>query len=389
MAADPSEYEGREQTWVKHRVLELYLESWAHKLGSIARKRGKARLWYVDCFSGPWKAANEDLHDTSIYIGLKALSSAAESWKGEKVELGAIFVEKKPSAFRELQSYLRSYSGPVEVHPFHGEFGEYVEQIQSLIGNDPAFLFVDPTGWLGAGMRYIAPLASRKRRDVLVNVMVHHINRFKEDPRAHLKAQLQEFFGLGDEELPHSLSERDYLALYREKLKTTCGLKYAADLAVLHPTIDRTYFRLVVGGHDPKVMTLFRDVEKRVVGRESVDVRARAKERAEADQQATLFQFEEPIAPLTDQRYDAQREAGLREVEEHLPALLKKYGHLQFGSICPRILEVCHLTEPDLKKLLWNMKKKGKIQIVGVKGRERLQPQHFLRLPNTDQPEAD
>jgi three-Cys-motif partner protein len=61
----PSEYIGREHTWLKHRVLQLYLEAWAHKLGSVGRKRN-VRLWYVDCFAGPWHAQNEELHDTSM-----------------------------------------------------------------------------------------------------------------------------------------------------------------------------------------------------------------------------------------------------------------------------------------------------------------------------------
>jgi hypothetical protein len=35
----PAEYQGREQSYLKHRVLEKYLLAWGHKLGSRAQRR--------------------------------------------------------------------------------------------------------------------------------------------------------------------------------------------------------------------------------------------------------------------------------------------------------------------------------------------------------------
>jgi three-Cys-motif partner protein len=87
-------------------------------------------------------------------------------------------------------------SGQVATHPLNCEFGEAVPKIQQLVGSDPAFIFVDPTGWKGAAMKFIAPLVDRPRRDVLVNVMFNDVNRFKDDPRAFLRKQMEDFFGL-------------------------------------------------------------------------------------------------------------------------------------------------------------------------------------------------
>jgi three-Cys-motif partner protein len=199
----PSEYIGREHTWLKHRVLQLYLEGWAHKLGSGSRT-GSVRLWYVDCFAGPWRAQNEDLRDTSIHIGLEALESAARTWAkaGTTIELGAIFVEENPDSFAALRDFLRQRNGPVDVHPLHGSFGSQVSEIQRCIGSDAAFLFVDPTGWKGAAMKFIAPLARAPRRDVLVNVMFNDVNRFRHAPQDFIRAQMREFFGLVDSDIP-------------------------------------------------------------------------------------------------------------------------------------------------------------------------------------------
>jgi three-Cys-motif partner protein len=273
----PKAYHGREQTYVKHQVLRHYLERWAHKLASSARRDGIS-LWYIDCFAGPWKAAESDYRDTSICIALKALNAAATMWgqQGFRIDVHAVFVEKDPAAFTDLQALLPRVKGRVQVHPLPGEFGAHVPRIQELIGADPAFLFVDPKGWKDAAMRYIAPLAKRPRRDVMVNVMFDHINRFKDARLAYIREQMQDFFG---RPLPPRLSEEGLMRFYRDQLKSTCGLQFAADLIVPHPTQERTKFRLVVGGHHKAVIELFRDVERKVAVTEAAEIRHHAKER--------------------------------------------------------------------------------------------------------------
>ena len=81
-------------------------------------------------------------------------------------------------------------------------------------------------------MTYIAPLARRPGRDVMINVMFDHINRFKDAPLAFIRAQMQEFFG---QPLPPRLSEEALMQSYRDQLKSTCGLQFAADLMVHTP----------------------------------------------------------------------------------------------------------------------------------------------------------
>jgi three-Cys-motif partner protein len=219
----PDEYMGREQSLLKHRVLEEYLVAWGHKLGSVAQRR-RVRLCYVDGFAGPWNSQSKTLQDTSIAIGLRALEAAANTWgtRGANIDVEAAFVEKEEVPFRELERYLGEHQGVVRTYPLHGEFGEMVPKLQSWLRSDAALVFVDPTGWKGAAMGFIAPLVKdQPRRDVLVNVMFDHINRFKDDPRAFLREQMREFFGLGESELPEGLAEEDLFALYRAKLKET------------------------------------------------------------------------------------------------------------------------------------------------------------------------
>ena len=377
---DPAAYKGREQTWLKHRVLEEYLAAWAQKLGSVSRQR-EVRLWSVDCFSGPWQSADDDLKDTSISIGLDELRAAAETWaqKGHGLKLGAIFVEKDKKAFAALERFVADHKAGVDVFTYRGEFGDHVATIQKHIGGeDSAFLFVDPTGWKGAAMDFIKPLARLPRRDVLVNVMFHHINRFKDDPRRFLREQMRDFFGLGESELTPDLSEDQLMSLYRDRLKSVCGVKYAADLVIPQPTKEQTKFRLVIGGHHPAVVKLFRDVERRVVGGEAAAVRSAAKDRQSGQEGAGLLFGS--TAPLEDRRYQELRDQGIRELRAELPRHLAARP-LRYGDLWPRVLEACHLTESDLKGLLWDMRNAGKIVIEGLRAKERsLKDNHVVRL---------
>ncbi len=64
-------YDGREQTLVKHRVLERYLQRFAYIIGSWSKS-----ITYVDCYSGPWEERSSELADTSFDIAIKQLKAA-------------------------------------------------------------------------------------------------------------------------------------------------------------------------------------------------------------------------------------------------------------------------------------------------------------------------
>jgi three-Cys-motif partner protein len=371
----PEEYKGREQSLIKHRVLAEYLLGWGHKLGSAAQKR-PVRLCYIDGFAGPWKSQSATLDDTSIAIGLRALEAAANTWseRGAKIAIEASFVEKDPSAFAELHAFLKvQRGGRVQTRAHNGEFGSFVPDLQRWIGNDAALIFVDPTGWKGAAMHYIEPLvAHQPRRDVLVNVMFDHINRFKDDPRQFLRDQMRDFFGLGNHELPEGLGEEELFTLYRTKLKERCGVTYAADLAIPHPTDDRTKFRLVVGGKNPAVLELFRDIEKKVVGSEAAQIRddAAARKLEGKTGQLTLG-----VAPSTDARYESLHRAALDEAPDAIRRVIAR-GPTTFGALWPALLEDLHITTGELARVAWELHRAGAIVVTNATPRERTMKDH-------------
>lgn len=306
----PKEYEGREQSYLKHEVLRHYLGPWGAKLGSIGRKR-HIKLWYVDCFSGPWQSSGKDLEDTSIAIGLSCLREAATTWSQAKIEVAAIFVEQDRAAYDALCVYLDRHKGAIETHALHGAFGDHVGTIDAMIGDSPAFLFVDPTGWKGVNMRFIASLARKRFRDVLVNVMTNDIARFHDDRRVFLRRQMQDFFGLDTDAVISRMTEDELMEFYRAQFKEVAGLPYSADLAIPHPTHERTWFRLVVGGHDSEVLKVFRAAEKKVLGGIAPEVRDEARRRK---REAKSSQFELVLSGVTakDRGFEQLREDGLQ-----------------------------------------------------------------------------
>jgi three-Cys-motif partner protein len=353
----PPEYHGREQSWLKHRILSEYLQAWAHKMGSKA-----TRLWYVDVFAGPWQSKDADLRDTSIWIGLAALEEAARSWqalKGVQIEVGAVFVEKNRKAFDRLRDFLNKRGGIVETHPYFGEFGDHVESIQALLGQDPAFVFVDPTGFKGVEMQFIAPLVEPRYRDVLINVMFNDVNRWKDDPREFLRQQMRAFFGLEDADLPRGLLEPELLRIYREQLKSRSKVCWAADLAVPHPTMNRTWFRLVVAGQHTMVLDVFRAAERKIIGAEADLARTGAKIRS--DDQPWLFSAQEATSG-EDLRYAKQRAEDLERVLPMVGDLLAD-GDLRWNQIWPRLLEELHLAPSDVSARCFEAFRAGQLGV--------------------------
>jgi len=379
----PAEYRDREQTYFKHLVLKHYLRSWSQKLSSISQRGHAVRLWYVDCFAGPWESRAQDRGDTSVAIGLRALEEALETRaeSAGRVEAGAIFVEADPTAARALRAYVDGASkARVVPHVLDGRFEDRVADIASLIGADAAFVFVDPTGWKGAEMPNIAPLVNRPFRDVMVNVMFHHINRWKYDPREFLRSQMREFFGLGDSDLPPDLDEEGLMALYRGQLAQWGRLRHVADLAVPHPTIDRTFFRLVVGGHHPEVLRLFRAIEEKVVGRDAGAVREKIKSRARVERTG---QSELDLGvPAMDVRYQRMRDRDIADAIRVVRDRITAEGPLRFGAIWPDVLADHHLTHKSLADAVHAQVKAGSLSVSGMGEKERsIKDEHVLGPP--------
>ncbi|MGA3122478.1 MAG: hypothetical protein ABSF69_17070 [Polyangiaceae bacterium] len=142
--------------------------------------------------------------------------------------------------------------------------------------------------------------------------------------------------------------------------------------------MDRTKFRLVVGGNDPAVVALFRDIEKKVIGAEAAAVRETAAVRQSEERTGQLALLHAPRA--TDAHYDSLHDQALRDAPQALLANLTSANSLEFGSVWPTLLESLHMTRGELARVAWKLHKDGEIFATNVKPRERtMSDQHLLR----------
>jgi three-Cys-motif partner protein len=173
MVVSLADYIDREQGYVKHVLLESYLERLVHKVASRYD-----HVAYVDGFAGPWQSANETFEDTSFGIALNALRSAKATWKqsGRDVTMSAFLVEKNKTAYSLLAQVPAQYPD-LMVKPHCADFLEVVPSILKEIPPSAfAFLLIDPKGW-GVPLNKLAPLLARPNSEVIFNFMFDFINR--------------------------------------------------------------------------------------------------------------------------------------------------------------------------------------------------------------------
>ncbi len=225
-------------------------------------------------------------------------------------------------------------------------------------------------------MRFIAPLVRGPGpRDVLVNVMYDLLNWQKDRVADHVREQMRDFFSVDP---PTGQDEDELFEFYRQQLKSKCGLQHAADVSVPHPTHDRSKFHLVVGGKNPAVLHVFREVEKQILGSAAAQIRDEAVRRAEEERtrQLTLLVAPEEV----DRRYKVVHDRDIQLAEGDILKRLSA-GPVTFGELWPEILERRHLTERDLAKLVGLLRKERRLVITGKELGRAVRAEHLLALP--------
>ena len=89
---NPEDYKGKEQTYIKHTLLNNYL----YRLFMIIG-RYEDSISYVDCFAGPWQEDSDDLRATSIAISLNIMKKCQEglSQRGKKCSVPCFIYRKR------------------------------------------------------------------------------------------------------------------------------------------------------------------------------------------------------------------------------------------------------------------------------------------------------
>ena len=287
----------REQSQIKHFVLEKYLSRFAHIVGS--RWNG---IIYVDGFAGPWNLETEDCRDASFAVALRELRKARKgvhsAFKGKHLKIECVFLERDPKAFEILEDYSEQQND-VSITAINNEFENAVPELVRLISMKQKdhfpFVLIDPTGWKGFSMDVIAPLIQQKPCEVLLNFMTGHIIRFVEDSREGVKASFHKLFGDDSytrkvEGLQGREREDAIVECYAERIKEVGKYPYVATALVLQPTRDRTHFHLIYATRDLKGIEVFKDAEKKALElSKTLRSDAKIRSRVSASGQGELF----------------------------------------------------------------------------------------------------
>jgi three-Cys-motif partner protein len=317
-------YADREQSQIKHIILESYLGSFAHKILLWADG-----LTYVDAFAGPWQTTDTDsFEDSSFGIALAQLRSARDFWqgRGKSPKIECIFLEKDRKAFQQLHAFSEKQND-ISVRPINQPFEEAIPQIvQAIRSKGPRwfpFVLVDPKGWKGFRLSSIAPLIQLQPCEVLVNFMTGHIQRFIRMDNLTIQEGFRQLYD-SDEYADRlaNLSGQDredaMVFAYAERLAEVGGYRFVSTALVQNPIVDRTYYHLVYATRHIKGIEVFKTAERKAL-KLAPTIRAKAKNRRQEAKtgQSSLFSPED--LPDTDhllklqEHFEQKAEDALRE----------------------------------------------------------------------------
>ncbi|MCZ2498002.1 three-Cys-motif partner protein TcmP [Xylophilus sp. Kf1] len=292
----PATYIGREQAWLKHSLLESYLEKLLMIIGMAAKSRGFVEICYVDCFSGPW--GTSDLDSTSIAVSLRTMARCKEKLEELQVRttMRALYIERDTQAFANLRHYLVSHSpATVEAYCRHGDFVELRDDILTWAGAQAfTFFFIDPKGWKSIGIDNLRPLLVRPRSEFLINFIYDFINRTAS--MTDWQSDIADFLGVGVDQVRSldTMSPQDretrLVDHFRQSLKDAVPRQKhpyygrTAYVRVLDSQRERAKYHLIYLSSHPRGIIEFMTISQ---GIEAVQQRVRADRRKNARELAT------------------------------------------------------------------------------------------------------
>lgn len=348
---DPSLYEGREQTLIKHFLFGKYLERFAIIVGSWADA-----ITYVDGFSGPWNTRSDKLEDSSFAIALAELRKARDvlkRLKNKDLKLRCFFIEKDPNAYRKLEEFAKLQTD-VEIRTRNSELEEAVPEVVDFVrkggkANFP-FVFIDPKGWTGFALKTIKPILELQPCEVLINFQTGFIKRFVE-----LETVQDEFDALfGDTKFRDKIKglkkaerEQAMLAEYMRNLRGAGDFEFVCAAAVPRPESDRTHFHLIYATRDPKGVEVFKEAEfKSLPVMLQAQAEAKKAKRVAKSGQLEMFPSQDMHQPLY---LEGLRERQLALAETAVQSAIRTQDRLAYDAAWVLALSHPLVWERDLK----------------------------------------
>ena len=362
-------YHGREQSQVKHLILQRYLERFAFIIGSWSDS-----ITYIDCFSGPWESRSENYEDTSFVIAIGELRKARDQLAVNRppVELRCCFIEEDKAAFEKLNKFAATVND-IEVKTLNGKLEECIGEIVKFVKQSKRktfpFVFVDPKGWTGFGLNVIKPLLTMQPAEVLINFMTEHIRRFIDWPDESNQQGFVELFGT--DSFRQSVSgltgiDRDdaFVEQYMTVVQRAGNYRFISCAIVLKPGTDRSHFHLVYLTRDPKGIEVFKDAERKSMEEmETVRAEAQQRHRVSKKGQQELFPAEEVH---NSTYFESLRDRYCSLARKQLEDQLRNQTRVPYDDAWVAALRMPLVWESDLKEWIKVWRANGTIRLDGL-----------------------
>ncbi len=359
-------YLGREQSLVKHLILQSYLERFAHIIGSWSDA-----ITYVDCFSGPWKERSQELKDTSFSIALEELRKAQKTRQklGKSLKLRCFFLEKDPKAYAKLKEFADGITD-VDIAHKNAALEDSIDDIMKFTRKVKSFpfIFIDPTGWTGFGMDVISPLLRLEPGEVLINFMTGHILRFIESSDLRTQESFVNLFGSAS--FKNRLKELEGLdredAAVEEYCKNVAKMgrfSFVSKAIVLHPEHDRTHFHLIYATRNSTGIKVFKEAEKKAMT-EMRHVRAEARQR-KSEAKTLQPSFFEPEVLYSTSYFDELRDRYLAKAKLSIVHKLKQAGRIPYDDAWASVLSEPLAWESDLNDWIKDWEETEQVVVQG------------------------
>lgn len=373
-------YRGREHSWVKHQLLERYLES---VLSIIGVGGHVTSISYVDCFSGPWGDESEDLAGTSIAISLRIIEQVRADLQSrhgvQTISFRAIYVEKNPKSFARLQKYLKEHApSTVECHALPGDCFDQQDEILRLCKNSFAFFFIDPKGWRDVGIERLQKLLARPHSEFLINFMYDFLNRAIGMDK--LRRQVEELLGPMSESEVRQLRAKDpkerseaIVRRYRDALKVamSAGTRLRArsfHAEVLNKDKERLHYHLVYLSRHPKGVIKFAEASQDA---DFLQTLLRIESRQESNAQPGLF------SPFEQATLGAANQGSLATVEATLLARLSRTPTKCDEAFLADLLEETGWFIRDIERVLSELIRTGRVRNLDAARARTKHPVHW------------
>lgn len=224
------------QTWLKHVLLTEYIKEWGTVFSRAAIQKQIEKVHFMDCFAGRGEFKSGEYGSPKLVMEtLFKLQSIFEEFQENKCTFHIHTVELLEKYIEHLSGIRNESKHPNQIHIYHGAFEDTLDNLLETTDKSPAFYFIDPFGYKGAGMKDIVKIMRKQSHEVLINVMSYSLVRNLTIKKNHI--ELCNFFGI--DEIPENI--KDYIEIANDKDDPTKSKELSNKLMKLEDQIIYLY----------------------------------------------------------------------------------------------------------------------------------------------------